>query len=315
MSWRGAALVAATALLAACSAGGPSSDRPAGEPSSPRPTAVVTPTAGPEVARLQALAQLAEQQAGALPTAPASRPSVVSGPVVGADISWPQCPRGMGIPQRRSLGLPMPTAEAAYVVVGLTNGPGFTVNPCLADQVRWVRQRHLPAAAYAVVSQPSSAEVTAHGGRGPFDAATDLGALANTGYQQALANVAAMRAAGLATPMVWMDVEHVPGFEWSADPVANGAVVQGAAKGYADAGYRVGVYSTPHLWSAVVGDLALGLPEWRAAGQTSRREALARCGDGNRIQGGDAVLAQWVAGRRDLDVTCPGVTDLGRWFG
>jgi hypothetical protein len=65
----------------------------------------------------------------------------------------------------------------------------------------------------------------------------------------------------------------------------------------------------------VVGDLALRVPEWRPAGQTSRVEALGRCGGDWRFQGGRAVLAQWVEGRRDLDVTCPGAgRDLGRWF-
>jgi len=310
----GVALVAALLLLAGCSDG--SGGGPTTEPAAtPRPTAVVTPTVAPETSRLQALAQLAEQKAAALPM-PSTPPTAVpaDGPVYGADISWPQCPTGMGIPERRTLGLPMPTDEARYVVVGLTNGPGFTANPCLADQVAWIRERRLLAAAYAVVSQPSAEQVSQHGARGPFDGDSDLGALANTGYQQALANVATMRAAGLGTPIVWLDVEHVPDFEWGADPTANAAVVQGAARGYTDAGYQVGVYSTPLLWSDVVGDLALGLPEWRAAGQTSEEEALSRCGDDWQIQGGDAVLGQWVADQRDHDVTCPGVTDLGRWF-
>lgn len=316
MRRRGAALVAAAALLTACSSGGePSSTPSTPEPSTPRPTAVVTPTEDPETARLKALAQLAEQQAAALPSAsPSASALAVDGPVLGGDISWPQCPKGMGIPERRTLGLPMPLPEAQYVVVGLTNGPGFTANPCLAAQVDWIRQRHLLAAAYAVVSQPDTAAVTSYGDRGPFDGTTDLGALANTGYQQALANVATMRTAGLDSPIVWVDVEHVPDFEWSDDLEANGAVVQGATRGYADAGYAVGVYSTPYLWREVVGDLALDLPEWRAAGQTSQAEALERCGDDWQIQGGEAVLGQWVQGQRDLDVTCPGVTDLGQWF-
>ncbi len=318
MRWRGAALVVAAALLSACSHSTPGSpdgeDGPSASPS-PRPTSVVTPTADPQAARLQALAQLAESAAASMPATSAPPPSApVAGPVLGADVSWPQCPKGLGIPQRRTLGLPMPLPEARYVMLGLTNGPGFTANPCLADQVAWVRQRQLLAAAYAVVSQPSAADLTRHGGTGPYDAGTELGRLANTGYQQALANVATMRRAGLATPIVWLDVEHVPDFEWSSDLVANAAVVQGAARGYADAGYRAGVYSTPSLWADVVGDLALGLPEWRAAGQTSQEEALSRCGDDWQIQGGDAVLAQWVQGRRDLDVTCPGVADLGAWF-
>lgn len=314
MRWRGAALVAAAALLTACSNSGTSETSPESSPR-PRPTAIVTPTADPEAGRLQALAQLAEQKAGALPTTPPLKPTIAAdSPVLGGDISWPQCPKGMGIPERPTLGLPMPLPEAEYVVVGLTNGPGFTQNPCLASQVDWIREHHVLAAAYAVVSQPDTAAVGEHGDRGPFDATTDLGALANTGYQQALANVATMRAAGLASPIVWLDVEHVPDFEWSTDLEANGAVVQGAARGYQDAGYEIGVYSTPALWREVVGGLALGVPEWRAAGQTSRAEALERCGDDWQIQGGRAVLGQWVEGQRDLNVTCPGLADLGRWF-
>jgi hypothetical protein len=107
----------------------------------------------------------------------------------------------------------------------------------------------------------------------------------------------------------------VPIFEWSPDTRANAAVVAGAARGYTDAGYQIGAYSTPTLWRTVVGDLALGVPEWRAAGQTSRAEALSRCGADWRIQGGDGVLAQWVGDGRDLDVTCPGTSaQMFRWF-
>lgn len=277
---------------------------------------MVTPVQDEQTSRLRALAELAEQQAAALPTeaaAPEARPP--GEPVLGADISWPQCPEGMGIPERRTLGLPMPVPEAEYVVLGLTNGPGFTPNPCLADQVAWVRERGLMAAAYAVASLPSAAQVRTHGQDGPYDGATDLGALANTGYQQGLANVATMRRAGLGSPIVWVDVEPVPDFDWGSDTAANGAVVEGAVRAYEDAGYAVGVYSTPYLWADVVGDLALGLPEWRAAGQTSREEALGRCGEDWSIQGGEPVLGQWVEAQRDHNVTCPGIeVDLGRWF-
>ena len=221
----------------------------------------------------------------------------------------------MGIPERPTMGLPMPRPEAEYVVLGLTNGPGFTANPCLADQVRWVRERRLLAAAYAVASFPDGDALAEHRSSGPYDGSTALGGLANTGYQQALANVVTMRKAGLSSPVVWVDVEPVPDFEWSGDPVANAAVVEGAVRGYRYAGYRVGIYSTPALWAGIVGDLALGLPEWRAAGQTSRAEARERCGDDWSIQGGPAVLAQWVEAERDQDITCPGTSaQLAQWF-
>ena len=307
-------LVLSTLLGCSTSAGEPASTATPPSRSSPRPTSVVAPTAGPQAARLQALAQLAEQAAARIPPARPPAPHA-AGPVLGADISWPQCPRGLGIPERRTLGSPLPLPAAEYVVIGLTNGPGFTVNPCLTDQVAWVRERHLLAAAYAVVSYPDARAVAEHRDVGPYDGGTDLGALANTGYQQSLANVGAMRSTGLGSPVVWIDVEPVPDFDWSGDAVANGAVVEGAAKAYTDAGYRVGVYSTPSLWSEIVGGLALGLPEWRAAGQTSRTEALDRCGTDWVIQGGRAILAQWVAQDRDQNVTCPGVgADLARWF-
>lgn len=236
-------------------------------------------------------------------------------PVLGADVSWPQCPKGMGIPQKRSQGSPMPVDEARYVIVGLTNGPGFYPNPCLAAQVEWVRSRRLMAAAYAVASYPDPEALAEHGGNGPFDSSTSPGALANTGYQQARFNVASMESAGLLTPVVWIDVEPVPDFGWSGDPEANAAVVTGVARGYRDAGYRVGVYSTPSLWAGVVGGLELGVPEWRAAGQTSAAEALARCRDDWVIQGGQGVIGQWVEAGRDQNITCPGTAaEMNRWF-
>ena len=64
-----------------------------------------------------------------------------------------------------------------------------------------------------------------------------------------------------------------------------------------------------------MGDLSLGVPEWRAAGQTSRAEAESRCGPDWVIQGGEAVLGQWVEDSRDKNVTCPGAErPLGEFF-
>ena len=235
--------------------------------------------------------------------------------VIGADVSWPQCPAGMGIAQKRSSGAPLPIEAARFVIIGLTNGPGFYPNPCLAEQVSYVRERGLMAAAYSVVSYPEPDDLATYGGQGPYDESTLTGALGNSGYQQARFNLRSMRASGLQTPIIWIDVEPVPDFEWSIDPTANAAVVRGMAQGYQDAGYAIGIYSTPYLWQDVVGDLALGVPEWRAAGQTSIDEALLRCGTDWVIQGGEGVLGQWVQDGRDMNVTCPGTAlDLARWF-
>lgn len=331
----GALLALSVSLAAGCADGAPSpvaaevQAAPDPTPASPRPATAPAPapapanSTAPAPATLLPGATLRPRPVPAVPSdfvtvpdlAVAPRVPGTAGPVVGADVSWPQCPRGLGIPEKPTLGLPMPRSSARFVILGLTNGPGFTPNPCLAEQVRWVGERHLMAAAYAVSSYPDRGTLARVGDDGPFDGGTTLGALRNAGYQQAAFNVTTMRRAGLETPVVWMDVEPVPVFSWSDDTEANAAVVEGAARGYADAGYAVGAYSTQALWRTVVGDLALGLPEWRAAGQTSRAEALRRCGPGRMFQGGRAVLAQWVEARRDHDVTCPGTAQqMWRWF-
>lgn len=266
-----------------------------------------------------ALASMAQSLANQTSAPTTAAPTGIgSGAVTGGDVSWPQCSPGMGIPQKKSTGQPMPLPDASFVVVGLTNGPGFVRNPCLKSQVQWVKIHQLKLAAYSVVTYPSAADLRTYGADGPYDASTELGQLKNVGYQQATYNVGSMGLAGLATPIVWLDIENVPDFDWPANNAQkNAAVVQGAAQGYQDAGYAVGVYSTPTIYAGIVGGLKLGadVPEWRAAGQTSAAEALNRCGADWSIQGGTAILGQWVEQRRDRDIVCPGVAgDLSTWF-
>jgi len=313
-------LAPALALALLLSVAGACGEQDDGEPSA-EPTAEDTQTDKPKKRKpggqgdpgveASSLAEMAEDLANdASGTIPPR-----DGPVQGADISWPQCPKGMGIPEKQSKGLPMPVEEAEFVVIGLTNGPGFTPNPCLADQVAWVQERELMASAYAVASYPDAATLEKYSWDGPYDGSRLTGQLRNVGYQQARFNIDSLIDSGLQTPIVWIDVEPVPLFEWSSDPSANAAVVAGAARAYTEAGYTIGIYSTPYLWETVVGSFRLGVPEWRAAGETSREEALSRCGDDWSIQGGPAVLGQWVADSRDHNVTCPDVAlDLGRWF-
>ncbi|SFB70863.1 hypothetical protein SAMN04487968_10166 [Nocardioides terrae] len=311
-----ATAVAAALLLTAC--GGrttPADPAPSVSPSASERAAPPATTAP----QTSATTPQSTAPSAVLPDPPVTIPDlptpVAQGPVEGADVSWPQCPKGMGIPQKRSQGAPMPLPSARFVVLGLTNGPGFHPNPCLAAQVAWVKQRHLMAGAYSVISYPEKRHFDEFGGQGPFEAGSTLGRLANIGYQQALFNIRTMQAAGLDVPAVWLDVEPVNGFDWTSDTERNAAVVRGAAKAYADQGLTVGVYSTVALWQRVVGDLRLSLPEWRAAGETGRAEALRRCGADRMFQGGAPILTQWVEDGRDRDVTCPGgSTYLPLWF-
>lgn len=313
-------MAALAVLLAAVLAG--CGDRPAAE-GSPGPTPHATPSAvrpsaptttegnGDMVPPLPDLSRT--------PKPTLLPPSATAGPATGrtfgADASWPQCPKGMGIPQKRTEGRPMPTSAARFVVLGLTNGPSFVANPCLEDQVAWVKERHLMAAAYSVVSYPDDATLAKLRGRGPFPGDTRLGGLRNVGYQAALYNLDTMQRAGLQTPVLWIDVEPVTGFDWSPDVVANAAVVQGVERGYRDAGFRIGYYSIGSLWTRVVGTLRSGAPEWRPAGERGLAEALRRCGDDWSFGGGHGVLGQWIEAGRDRNVVCPGaMPDLRQWF-
>ena len=291
------------ALVAACEAPlKADKDEPAAASS---PSEGVSPSATPTPSETATPTKPATPRATPRPSLkipPVSPLAKVSGPLIGNDVSWPQCPKGAGIPEKRTLGLPMPDSSARFIVIGLTNGPGFVANPCVADQVAFARSRRMLTAAYSVISGPT--RFSPRGVTGE-----------QLGYQQAKFNIATMKKAGLVTPIVWLDVESVPHFDWSGDKAANAAVIRGAAKGYTDAGYAVGVYSTPYLFANVAGDLRLNVPEWRAAGQTSRAEALRRCRDDWVITGGRGILGQWVADSRDFNTTCPGATaQLGRYF-
>jgi hypothetical protein len=232
--------------------------------------------------------------------------------VRGADVSWPQCAKGLGIPGRTGLGLPMPTTAAQFVVIGLTNGPGFTRNPCLATQVQWARLRGLQTAAYAVASYPTAWQLRHYAYSGPYSGSTTTSRLRNVGYAQARANVATLRSVSLAVPHVWVDVESYPFRPWSRSLTANRAVVRGALKAYADAGLTTGIYSTPLQFAQIAGRVTWALPEWHTAGPRGAATALARCAEGS-FTGGPIVLSQWWTSRADHDLTCPAATQTAFW--
>lgn len=251
-------------------------------------------------------------------TSPMPSPERVGpGPVVGADISWPNCPEGLGIRSRPTLGKPLPRRTARFVVIGLTNGPAFHPNPCLAAQVEYARERRLWASAYAVATYPTRGQLERYGAAGPRSDRTLRGRLFNTGYAQAQLNVAEMLAVGMNSPAVWVDVEPVrPPAPWTGRPRLNKQVVDGVLRGYRDADVDVGFYSVATLWRQIMGTTRYGLPEWRSAGPTTRNRALAMCRSG-RFQGGRAVVGQWWDDHRDYNVLCPGrpARDvLARWF-
>ena len=92
---------------------------------------------------------------------------------------------------------------------------------------------------------------------------------------------------------------------WLKPVLAHGAMELGIA----------GDLEVEDVMSAVSRTLG-ALPEWRAAGQTSRAEALRRCAPDWSFGGGPAVMGQWVQYDRDRNVTCPTATGrLTDYFG
>jgi hypothetical protein len=230
--------------------------------------------------------------------------ATTTGVVQGADISWPNCPKGEGIPSRRSTGEPLPLPSASFVVVGLTNGPGFHPNPCLASQLRWVTKHQRLLAAYALTTYPSAAQIARYGGTGPYDGTTVRGALQNASYAEAEYNLSTMSAVGLTVPMLWVDVEPYPAAPWSDNHAANRAVISAVTAAYAAAGYRIGIYTNPNGWPEIVGRATLpSLPTWSTIGAGHRPGARRQCSHGP--SGGQDWIVQWWVGDRDFDVLCP----------
>ena len=234
---------------------------------------------------------------------------IVSPGVVGADISWPNCPVGMGVPGRRTLGLPLPKPSAKFVVVGLTNGRAFTRNPCLATQVSVAKAREMRTAAYTMLSYPNRSERRRHGYTGPYPTRTAASRMANVGYAQASAALDAMTAAGLAAPFVWIDVEPRVERPWSKRVKRNRALIRGAMQAAKDRQIGSGIYTYAGAWKAITKNMKLSAPLW-APGHShaktyARRMSQTKASCARKsFTGGPLVMTQWVWRNRDFDITC-----------
>jgi hypothetical protein len=265
----------------------------------------------PAVAALRCLVAAALFIAPALgaPDAAAITVAPATG-VHGGDISWPNCPKGMGIPSRRTEGQPMPTKDASFVIVGLTNGPGFHPNPCLADQIAWVREHHRYLAAYAMTTYPHAKKVASYGQDGPYDGSTPAGALRNAAYAEATFNLSTVQSVGMVVPMIWVDVEPYPVSKWTTNHKNNRRVVKAVIRAYTESGYHVGIYTYANGWKNVVGGWRLPeLPTWSTIGGGHAAAARRACGHGP--SGGNDWLMQWWRHNRDKDLICPAAAEQG----
>jgi hypothetical protein len=229
----------------------------------------------------------------------------------GQDVSWPQCPAGRG-----GYGLPMPPRDAAFVIVGLTAGRGFTANPCVGSQTAWVKQHRVPASAYLVPTYPTRAEMRRWGALGPRTATTLAGRVYNVGWAQARAALAVLARSGLRARAVWIDVEASRTRPWSADTGANTTLLRGVAAAVHRAGFLPGLYTNSSSWTGFTDGAELGLPEWRTVGPRGRAAALAAC-TARSLNAGRVLMVQYWTSTVDSDVACPVLASRSarqRWF-
>jgi peptidoglycan hydrolase-like protein with peptidoglycan-binding domain len=213
---------------------------------------------------------------------------------VGFDVSWPQC--------SGTTAHNMPSGRPSYMILGLTDGRGHTANPCLGSQLEWASSRGVRTGAYLVASYPDSMQRRL-ADTGPFGNCSNKKCrLRNDGAAQAASALAVMRAQGVNSPRVWIDVEFRHTYSWSHNNHQNAAVLQGIVRGLQDAQVPMGVYTTSYMWHAIAGNYRLDVPQWLPVVHGGAHKALAKCT--TTATGGPTWMVQYTRAL-DNDLTCP----------
>lgn len=238
---------------------------------------------------------------------------------VGYDVSHPQC--------RTAL----PTGQA-FGIVGVNGGLATIPNPCLATQLRWAwRSTGAVAAqpdAQLYVNTANPGEVRDLVTTWPSDGTTPYGSCdgRNTsacswqyGWERARNSVSsifvpAAQSAGVATDPArytwWLDVETAN--TWQSGSAAaqarNRAALEGMAAYLIARGAQVGIYALPTQWRQIAGTVTWDsnlyrLDSW-LPGATTATGAEANCRRAPLTAGGRVVLAQYVSGGLDHNVSC-----------
>jgi hypothetical protein len=222
---------------------------------------------------------------------------------VGFDISWPQC------------GSPYPGRPYAVAIVGVNDGWGFTLNPCLASEAQWAgTNREL----YLNLNSPTAADaraMTGPAGHCPPPPAGSACAAYNFGWNDAAQAVAMAGRLGVTSAMWWIDVETggscamtLPtggSHYWSCFQALNALTVQGGIDALRAEHRMVGIYTTGLQWSVITGGYrAHGgeLPTWVPGVSTT---TMAGACSGGPIPGGRPWLLQfWPPAGYDFDFAC-----------
>ena len=207
----------------------------------------------------------------------------VSG-TVGNDISWPNCSSRIA-------------STAKFGIVGVNDGLGYSINPCLAKEASHFSNLSL----YVNTGWYSgSSHVNA---TSPHLCATgDNNCLAyNYGYNAGLYAYNAASSVGLHSSSWWLDVETSN--TWSTTAVQNQNSLQGEYDALvANGASTVGAYSTTAQWNSVTKTWQNNWPSWGATTWKTANQAKTYC-TGHQFTGGLTWLIQF-KGQIDQDYAC-----------
>jgi hypothetical protein len=193
---------------------------------------------------------------------------------VGTDLSWPNCSSTL-------------TSLGQFGVIGVTDGAGYSSNPCMASE----------ASHYSNVSlyvntgwDSSSSHVNT---KYPYVCSVgNMNCLAyNYGYNAGLYAFNAASANGLHSSTWWLDVET--GDTWSTNTTQNRNSLQGEHDALVASGVRnIGIYSTTYQWDSLTGTWLNNWPSWGATTVQTATQAKTYC-SGHQFTGGSTWLIQF----------------------
>jgi hypothetical protein len=207
----------------------------------------------------------------------------VSG-TVGSDISWPNCNSRL-------------TTGSKFGIVGVTDGLGYSTNPCLAKEVT----NYTNLSLYVNTGwDSSSTHISATSPR--VCTIGDSNCLAyNYGYNAGLYAYNAASSHGIHSSTWWLDIETAN--TWSNNAVQNQNSLQGEHDALvANGATTVGAYSTTAQWDSVTGTWLNNWPSWGATTWKTASQAKTYC-TGHQFTGGTTWLIQF-SGKTDQDYAC-----------
>jgi hypothetical protein len=226
--------------------------------------------------------------------------SDVRSPVLGADVSHPQC------------GGPLPSGHA-FGIVGVNAGTATTTNPCLAQQLAWARRSvggtgQPRVQIYVNTANPGGLGTASwpRSGKNRYGTCTGANSAAcayQYGRERARDDVTARGVSRPQDLVWWLDVELENTWDLTAAGAArNVAVLEGMVEYLRGAGVAgVGLYSTATQWQTIVRSAVAptsplnGLPSW-LAGARNAAGARGACLLAPLTRGGRVVMTQYVDG-------------------